>query len=72
MTVLETVNDAPINYAKAVGIESFTWAVVFCAIYIPLFLIFAFRWFKNMTYVLGAVTLFAISEIFLSTSHNQS
>lgn len=62
MTVLEAVNDAPINYAKAVGIESFPLAVIFCAIYIPLFLVFTFRWFKNMIYVLGAVALFSISE----------
>jgi len=63
MTVLEAVNDAPINYAKAVGIESFPLAVLFCIIYIPLFLVFTFRWFKNMIYVLGAVALFSIIRI---------
>jgi hypothetical protein len=58
-----SVSDAPINYAKAIGIESFPLALIFCAIYVPLFIVFMTRWCKNVTYVLGAAALFSISEL---------
>lgn len=56
-------SDAPINYAKSVGIESFPLAVIFCAIYVPLFIVFMTRWCRNMTYVLGAAALFSIIRV---------
>jgi len=58
-----SVSNAPINYAKAIGIESFPLALIFCAIYIPLFIIFTTRWCKNATYVLGAAALFSIIRV---------
>lgn len=58
-----SVSDAPINYAKAIGIESFPLALIFCAIYVPLFIVFMTRWCKNVTYVLGAVALFSIIRV---------
>jgi len=58
-----SASDAPINYAKAIGIESFPLAVIFCAIYVPLFLVFMTRWCRNMTYVLGAAALFSIIRV---------
>lgn len=58
-----SVSDAPINYAKAIGIESFPLALIFCAIYVPLFIVFITRWCKNMTYVLGVAALFSIIRV---------
>jgi hypothetical protein len=52
--------EVPFNIAKAVGIDSFALALIFCIIYIPLFLCFIIKWVKNPVYVLGAAALFCI------------
>ena len=52
------------NYAKAVGIESFVMALSFAIVYVPLFVFYSLRWFKNTTYVLGAATFFCLGEFF--------
>jgi hypothetical protein len=62
MTTTAT-NDTPVNYAKAIGIDSFVLALIFCAIYVPLFLIFFVKWIKNIVYVLGAAALFCIVRV---------
>jgi hypothetical protein len=61
--MITTVNDAPVNYAKAAGIDSFILALVFCVIYIPLFVVFFVKWMRNTVYVLGAAALFCIVRI---------
>jgi len=53
-------NHDSINYAKAAGIDSFVLALVFAIVYVPLFVFYSLRWFKNTTYVLGAATFFCI------------
>jgi len=55
--------EVPFNIAKAVGIDSFALALIFCIIYIPLFLCFIIKWVKNPVYVLGAAALFCIVRV---------
>ena len=53
---------SPINYAKAVGIESIGGAVIFTILYIPLFLWFVRKSFVHPTHVHYTLTLFCTSK----------
>lgn len=58
----------PENYAKAIPINSFTLALIFTLIYIPLLGLFMLKAVKNPTYVLWITAFFCQGRLTLRIS----